>query len=144
MKKTKDDWIKEKTADLEGVGTIPEEFAAICWDVRRTRDFSGPVRDMHVVDFRKTETDGTLECRVWNAAGSTAGACLSDWGISPRHTPLGKFAELCFDGKMPKGEDFVRLLKQFAQIEGCEWAVHMLAALHMGDILSPTGEEWNL
>ena len=71
----------------------------------------------------------------WWPLISTHGACFADWGTNPRHTPLGMFAEMAFDGTLPQGDDLIRLLAQFAKIQGCDWAHHMIAALRCGDFI---------
>ena len=36
------------------------------------------------------------------------------------------------DGELPAGKKLVKILREFAKIEGCDWARHMIAALHSG------------
>jgi hypothetical protein len=36
------------------------------------------------------------------------------------------------DGELPAGKRLVEILREFAKIEGCDWARHMIAALHSG------------
>lgn len=139
-------WIKDKTAGLEDVGTIPIECAGICWGKEADYKKHHPVNDFRVVDLREARQAGTEAYAIWQSAAFTDGACLLEWknGRNPRYTPLGKFAEHGFDGTLPKGEAFVRMLAEFAKIEGCDWALHMIAALQMGNFISPDGEEWSL
>jgi hypothetical protein len=143
--KTMQEWIKAKTANVL-VASIPYEHAGVCWDLERKYDSAAPRNDLHVVDLRLARSADTNERAVWKPAASTAGACTTYWKErrNPRHTPLGMFAEMAFDGTLPKGTDFVNVLTEFAQIEGCDWAVHMLAALHMGYAVSDTDEEFDL
>lgn len=71
---------------------------------------------------------------------------MIDWkdGRNPRHTPLGMIAEMGFDGTLPKGNDSVNILGQFAKIEGCDWALQMIAALKMGTFLTDSDEELSM
>ena len=145
--KTMQDWIREKTENLEDAGAIPLDRAGICWDIgQRRAQRQGPITDMHVVDLEDARARRGEDGLLWERATMTGGACLLDWkeGRNPRHTPLGKFAELCFDGEMPSGDDFFRLLREFAKIEGCDWALHMIAALRMGDFITEDDEEMRL
>lgn len=137
--KTVQEWITEKTAKIADVATVPLARAGLCWDI--TEREHGPVIDLHVVNLDEAEAGHRPDATLWDAAGSTNGACLADWGRNPRSTPLGIFAELCFDGDLPRGQQFVRLLREFAKIEGCEWALHMLAALHMSSTVLDNDEE---
>lgn len=138
-------WIKEKTAGFEDVGTIPIEHAGICWDLTRSRE-SKPRDDLHVLDLREARKSGTEEHRIWKAAGSTLGACIADWknGNNARHTPLGIIAEMAYDGTLPKGQSLDRILQQFAKIEGCDWALQMATALRMDDFITDGDEEVSL
>jgi hypothetical protein len=85
-----------------------------CWDLERNRDVSAPRNDLRVVDLRKARVEKTAENSIWSAAGNTDGACTMGWrsGQNPRHTPLGMIAEMAYDGKLPKGAEFVRLLRK--------------------------------
>jgi len=58
------------------------------------------------------------------------GAHTSDWLSSPDSTPAGVFA-LAFIGRLKRAqvESFINGLHEMARIEGCEWALEMLAAL---------------
>ncbi len=140
--KSLQDWITEKTQKIADVGTIPMDKAGLCWDI--TSRETGPILDYHVVNLDAAEAGHNPDANLWDRAGSTNGACMADWGRNPRSTPLGKFAELCFDGELPSGHHFVRLLREFAKIEGCDWALHMLAALHMGDFILDNDSETRL
>jgi hypothetical protein len=148
--KTMQQWIKEKTSDLTAVGSIPLKHAGVCWDMERTRNYSGPRNDLHVVDLRKAQatskTPDESQQSIWSSAGSASGACHMEWTgqRNVRHTPLGMLAEMGYDGTMPKGVDFVKMLSEFAKIEGCDWALQMIAALHMGNSISDNDEEFAL
>jgi hypothetical protein len=137
--KTMEQFIKQKTANVTEAGSIPLAHAGICWNLERERRPGEPIEDLTVVNFG----DGGREDPRWRAAVSTDGACMLEWkeGRNPRHTPLGMFAEMCFDGTIPRGMGFDRLLKEFAKIEGCDWALQMLAALRMGQFLMGDDEE---
>jgi hypothetical protein len=130
------EWIAEKTVHYER-GTIPLDRALCCWTANDGTDFV-------FLDSEKVRIEGTPEAKLWDNASSTLGACVHDWleGRNPRHTPLGRFAEMGHDGQLGAGKEFVRKLEQFAKIEGCEWAVQMLAALHMGQFLHGDDETW--
>jgi hypothetical protein len=144
--KTLQDWISEKTRDVPDVGSIPLEYAGIGWEIERRgrQSFSKPIEDLHVVDLRGARNRNSAVGRLWMAACSTDGATNRGWaeGDNPRQTPLGKLAEMAFDGNLPKG-GFMRLLHEFAKIEGCDWALHMIAALRMGDWVV-RDEEWSV
>ena len=131
-----DEWIAEKTQEYD-VATIPTHRAVCCWD-RENANAS-----FRFLDFDKALDRETQESRIWDKAESTLGACVADWkeGRNPRHTPLGRFAEMGFDGHLGSGDKFVRVLEEFAKVEGCNWAVHMLAALHMGTFLVNNEEQ---
>jgi hypothetical protein len=145
--KTMADWIAEKTADVPQRGEIPFKQAGVCWGLHHDLSRIGqPITDLHVVDLKEAQKPGTEERQIWRSATMTDGACMAEWteGRNPRYTPLGKLAEMGFDGTLPKGHDFARLLMQFAKIEGCDWALHMLAALHMGHYVDRDDEEWRI
>jgi hypothetical protein len=140
--KSVQDWIDEKTSKVADGGSVPLAKVGLCWDF--TDKEAGKVIDMHVVNLDEANAGHPPDANLWDAAGSTSGACVADWGRNPRSTPLGKFAEMCFDGNLPSGQHFVRLLCEFAKIEECDWALHMLAALHMGHIVMPNDDELSL
>ena len=141
--KTMAQWVKQKTADIPDVGSIPLMEAGICWGLTEREKWSDPIEDLRVVNFKQALIEGTEERGVWKAARSTGGACMKEWkdGRNPRSTPLGNIAEMAFDGKLPKGEKFVEMLMEFSKIDGCDWALHMIAALKMGHILTDNDEE---
>lgn len=110
---------------------IPATRALIWWDCENNVVTEFLVLDSRLVWGKYV----THESRLWDRDGYTSGACYTDWMINPRHTPLGLFAELAFDGRLPKGQALIPILKQFARIKGCDWAGHMLAALRSGDFI---------
>lgn len=126
--------IEEKTKNLVDVSTIPTDRAGIAWDAN-PRMPGQPIRDLEVVDLIEVEDDdkkgiGSAASAVWWTSRCTSGAGIAAWNKgNPRYTPLGKFAEIAFDGELPSGKEFVDLLGQFAKIEECDWARHMIAAL---------------
>ncbi|MFL6764532.1 MAG: hypothetical protein ACJ8FO_04975 [Sphingomicrobium sp.] len=120
--------IAARTPADVSIGVIPVERAAICWD----HDSLGQIRNFHVLHFDRALDPQTEEHRLWNAARCTNGACFVDWGVNPRHTPLGIFAEMAFNDTLPAGEALGAVLTEFVKIQGCDWAQHMLAALLSG------------
>lgn len=117
---------------------IDEVNAGICWGLSKTSDPASPPtwEDVHVVDLQAIRAgEDPSGAHIWHNADSTLGACTSDWLRNPRHTCMGFFSAMCYDGAAPTGKAYVRLLLEFAKVKECDWARHMLAALWSSDFL---------
>ena len=116
---------------LSEIATIPMQHVAIGWEYEEHPPHQ--IAQLWVLDFRRCLEPACAEYRIWNRTHLfTAGACNVDWGVNPRATPLGKVAEFVVDGELPPGKKLLEILREFAKIEGCDWARHMIAALHSG------------
>jgi transcriptional regulator with XRE-family HTH domain len=134
----------EKLAEIgvDPAGTVNAEDAGIGWNLDDTAEDAS---DLRVIDFKKyRDRNATREDVIaWRRAGSTMGACLSEWMENPRHTPEGLFAGLLYNGDIPTKEKLIPVLREFAKIRECDWARMMLAGLYSPDLYIG-GEGYNL
>jgi hypothetical protein len=102
---------------------IPDEHAQILWNDGE----DGKVVDFCIVDYRDTKLQSSIADRYNNSNGADS----ADWLTHPHPfaNPAGLFAYLAFrNGFFSKGAE-IECVREFAQLESCEWARKMLAAI---------------
>ena len=128
LKSRVDAWMQ--AMGLEPSGVVEARRAGFCWD---DSDLFAVVDVAAIEDGSQKPKRGTrlaVERSLWETAEYTRGGRdEAEWMERPRFTPEALFAERCHAGSMPRGDDFLKLLEQFARIKECQWARDMLAAL---------------
>lgn len=99
---------------------IQPERALILW--QETGIIGGMIEDVFVCDLGK-------QPKISRSYENSAGACSIDWLRGPWHeTPMGIFLCLSVKGFRSRGAR-AQSLREFAKIEGQQWALDLLAAL---------------
>jgi hypothetical protein len=102
---------------------IPERHGQILW----SEDDKGKVIAVRVIHYRNTESQE----KIAESYDSSGGADTYGWltYAHPCANPAALFASLAFGKGFADRAVATECVREFAQLDGCEWARRMLAAL---------------
>lgn len=106
---------------------IPDEHAQILWN----QGEDGKITDVCIVDFRDEKLQEQIARNYENSNGADTSGWLTD--IHPHANPAGLFADLAFRCGFKSQAVATECVREFAQLDGCEWARKMLAAIEKAD-----------
>ena len=106
---------------------IPDEHAQILWNDNK----NGEITSICIIDFRETELQERLADRYCCSQGADGAGWLSD--RHPIANPAGLFAYLAFRYKFESDSVAQECVREFAQLEGADWARKILSAMEAKD-----------
>ena len=105
------------------INHIPDIHALVLWNDGE----DGKITGISIVDYRDAKVQRRIADLYMNSYGTDTHGWLTD--VHPNANPAGLFAYLVFLCGCDSKATLMECVREFAKLEGCEWARRMLAVL---------------